>query len=153
MAVGIRHDLASPVADVVSLTNGQEHGIKAHLSTYGSSLGELRKLHGASDRGDFVSLYAEIEQGFTRLMAEFLAVVPHDYQPMKNRMVVSATPEILKFVEYPSTFVSAIPQGCDCSCSCGLCCAIGCGIGLCIPPKPCGPGCCISCGCGCGCCL
>jgi hypothetical protein len=153
MAVGIRHDLASPVADVVTLSNGEAHGIKTHLSAYGASLGNLRTLHGESNRQDFVALYSDIEQGFNRLMAEFLAVAPQDYQPMKNRMVVSATPEILKFVEYPTAFVSVIPQGCDCSCSCGLCCAVGCGIGLCIPPKPCGPGCCISCGCGCGCCL
>jgi hypothetical protein len=153
MAVGIRHDLASPVADVVTLADGQKHGIQSHLSTYSSSLAELRTLHEKSGRRDFVSLYSEIEQGFARLMAEFLAVAPHEYQPMKNRMVISATPEILKFVDYPATFVSVIPQGCDCSCSCGLCCAVGCGIGFCIPPKPCGPGCCISCGCGCGCCL
>ncbi|MDA8372443.1 MAG: hypothetical protein M0026_21585 [Nocardiopsaceae bacterium] len=154
MAVGIRHDLAVPVADVVTLADGSSQPVRRHLDSYSASLGRLKDVHSAAEgRAGLVSLYEDIRQGFDRLVQEFADVVPGDYRPLKNRMLVSATPEILRFVEYPPSFSSVVPTGCDCSCSCGACCAVGCGVGACIPPKPCGPGCCISCGCGCGCCL
>ncbi|UJW31940.1 hypothetical protein L3Q67_43450 [Saccharothrix sp. AJ9571] len=152
-AVGIRHDLAAPVADVATMADGASQPLAGHFDVYRASIGEFRGLHAKDGREEFVHLYGELEQGFTRLADEFLKVIPETYRPVKNRMVISATPEILKFVEYPAAFSSVVPMGCDCSCSCGACCAVGCGLGLCIPPKPCGPGCCISCGCGCGCCL
>jgi hypothetical protein len=154
LSASIRHDLAMPLADVTTfIDEDKEQGVAAHLKGYRTSLSELRTLHAQEGREELAQLYDAIDVGMARLEEAVAEVVPDNYTPVKNRLVISSMPEVLRSVEFPRQFTSEVQAGCDCSCSCACCCAVGCGIGICIPPKPCGPGCCCSCGCGCGCCL
>ncbi|MGH4007079.1 MAG: hypothetical protein ACRDTH_02735 [Pseudonocardiaceae bacterium] len=153
LSAGIRHDLAMPLADVVTLVDGKDQGVAEHLKAYRSSLGELRTLHVQEGRDELGQLYDMIDIGMARLEEAVVEALPVSYTPIKNRLLISSMPEVLRLVDFPRPFTSEVITGCGCSCSCGCCCGVSCGIGVCIPPRPCGPGCCCSCSCGCGCCL
>jgi len=154
--VKIDHDLATPVADMVTLpTTSSDVG--EYLHGYGEAITTLQAMHQSEGRRDLATLYAAILGAYNDLVAQILRVSPTTSLAIeKNSMVITSTMDVLKYVELPAAFSSAVTaNGCTCSCDCGCCCDCGCGCGCGLCGCDCICGCCCECGCGCscGCCL
>lgn len=152
LSVKIDHDLATPVADMVTLS-ASETNVAAYLHGYAAAITKLRGIHQSEGRSDLATLYAAILGEYNRLVAQVLKVIAKTPLAIeKNSMVITSTMDILKYATPPAAFNSAVvAAGCSCSCDCGCCCDCGCGCGCGLCGCDCTCGCCCECGCGCSC--
>lgn len=157
MAGLIAHDQPMPVVDLIYFSSPNE-AVATHLEGYRLAIKELARDHRNAGRRKLAKIYEGMEEGFSLLKEQVEGRVPESAQPSFSEIVVTSTPELMRFVRTPSTIkgeqITAQACGCSfsCCCGCGSCFGCGCSAGFCIPPRVCFCGYCLSCGCGCGYC-
>lgn len=159
ISVMINHDLPIANVDLIAFESSYQLNYAHYPDAYAAAIKALGRLHQQNGSTALAHLYTGLDSALALVKSEFEKFVPDSFVPIHSKGVITALPELMRFIEPPSNvnFGTALTGGCDagCSCSCSACCGCSCsvGLGVCIPPlPPCGCGCCASCGCGCGAC-
>lgn len=155
----ITHDLPIANVDVIGFESSYQLNATYYPEAYTEGIKSLAGLHQKNGSNSLSRLYGEIAASMSIVKSELSNVVPDDFVPIHSKGIITSLPQLMKFVDVPSSLVhfgNTIQGGCDagCKCNCSACCGCGCGFGLelCTDGDPCGCGCCIGCACDCSIC-